>query len=484
MINYKEHIKLTGLYTFFAAFPAVLQLIVYPIIEGNDRLGAEDFGYLAVAEALLSFLVMFSLYGMSVTISRFYFDYKDNRRDYRRLVSTIFTGIILRSTILLAVVLIFADLFGTLFSAPALSDFRSYGHYLAIIAFNRTVIMVALSLYRTEKRVKMFVIISLLSGLARSAFQITGVLYFDMSFIGYLTGTAIGGGIASLSVIVYTYIKCGFSYSREINRHMGKYALPLFAADIVVWGILFVDRFMLMNDPEALGIYDNALKFAMGIQFISQGLAGYVQPELYRLYGRRGEESDAGIRSQSNLFMAENIVVIALLIIPVMLFITWFYETSLVASSGLLALVFSKYLLYAQFQIFLWPILYLKRSGIYLTVNLIVFSVVLLLNLLLVPYLSYYGSIAASITGGVIQVLAFYTIQQRLMPFPWNKTKLLYFPLSIIGLLVVTEAAKQILNLNSYLASGFFVAMIFFGLALIYRRELQGLARKYVVRKF
>ena len=482
MINYKEHIKLTGLYTFFAAFPAVLQLIVYPIIEGNDRLGAEDFGYLAIAEALLSFLVMFSLYGMSVTISRFYFDYKDNHRDYKRLVSTIFTGIILRSAVILAVVLIFADLFGTFFSAPALSDFRSYGHYLAIIAFNRTVIIVALSLYRTEKRVRMFVIISLLSGLARSTFQITGVLYFDMSFVGYLMGTAIGGGVASLSVIVYTYTKCGIKYSREINRHMGKYALPLFAADILVWGIVFIDRFMLINNPEALGIYDNALKFAMGIQFISQGLAGYVQPELYRLYGRRGEESDAGIRSQSNLFMAENIVVIALLIIPVMLFITWFYETSLVASAGLLALVFSKYLLYAQYQIFLWPILYLKRSGIYLTVNLIVFAVVLLLNLLLVPYFSYYGSIAASLTGGVIQVLSFYTIQNRLMPFSWNKTKLLYFPLGIIVLLVLMEAAKHIFNLDIFFASGIFVTMVFFGLTLIYRREIRDLMSKYVFR--
>jgi Na+-driven multidrug efflux pump len=120
MINVKEHFRLTGLYTFFAAFPAVLQLVVYPIIEGNDRLGAEDFGYLAVAEALLSFLVMFALYGMSVTISRFYFDVKDDPSKYKRLVSTIFTGVIIRSILIIGIVILFA-----ISSAPFLKHLPS-----------------------------------------------------------------------------------------------------------------------------------------------------------------------------------------------------------------------------------------------------------------------------------------------------------------------------------------------------------------------
>ncbi len=478
MINVKEHIRLTGLYTFFAAFPAVLQLVVYPVIEGSDRLGAEDFGYLAVAEALVSFLVMFSLYGMGITISRFYFDVKDHPGKYNRLVSTIFTGVLVRSVILFLLVILLADYFGTLFQAASLADFKRYGYLLAIIACNRTIIMVALSLYRNEKRVKMFVVVSLVSGIARSIMQIVGVLYFDMSFIGYLTGTAIGGGVAALVIVVYTYIRCGFHYRRDVIASLSKYAFPLFLADIVFWGILFVDRFMLLGNPEALGIYDNAMKFAIGIQFVSQGLGGYVQPEIYRHFSNEKERDEGAIKSLSNLFMAENIAVIAALILPVMLFITWFYETSLTLSAGLISLVFVRYVFYAQFQVFLWPILYLKRSGVYLMVNLLVLAVVLVMNLLLVPVYGYYGSIAAALAGGGVQVGAFYIIQQRMIPIHWNRTKVLWFPLGTVALLGVLEIAKLALNANMFFMSFVGVFSIFIGLTVMYRKELIRIGQK------
>lgn len=480
MVNFKEHFKLTALYTFFAAFPAVLQLVVYPVIEGNDRLGAEDFGYLAVAEALLSFLVMFALYGMAITISRYYFDVKDDPDKYRKLVSTIFTGVVIRGGFILLLVVVFADFFGGFFKEPALADFRQYGHYLAIIAFNRTVIMVALALYRNAKMVQMFVVVSLLSGLARSVFQVVGVLYFDLSFIGYLTGTAIGGGTAALVILIHTYARCGFHYSRSVTGSLTKYAFPLFMADIVVWGIMFFDRFLLVNDPESLGIYDNALKFAMGIQFVTQGLSGYVQPELYRMFNHKGERDDKGIRSQSNLFMAENIGIISILMLPVMVFIAWFYETSLVISAGLIPLVFARYILYAQYQIFLWPILFLKRTSAFLYVNLAVLVLVIALNLWLIPHYGYYGSILAALAGGLLQVGCFYLIQQRLMPFRWNMTKMIWFPLMFIAVMMILEWLKHHMSLDPFVAAGLLTTFSLVFLAVMYRKEFQSIAKKYL----
>jgi O-antigen/teichoic acid export membrane protein len=478
MVNFKEHFKLTALYTFFAAFPAVLQLVVYPVIEGNDRLGAEDFGYLAMAEALLSFLVMFALYGMAITISRYYFEVKDHPEKYRTLVSTIFTGVLIRGVLLLGLVLVFADFFGSFFNAPALADFRQYGHYLAIIALNRTIIMVALALYRNAKMVQIFVIVSLLSGLARSVFQVVGVLYFDLSFIGYLEGTAIGGGIAALVILIHTYSKCGVQYSFSAARSLNRYALPLFVTDILTWGVVFFDRFLLMDDTIALGIYDNAIKFAIGVQFISQGLTGYVQPELYRMFNKGGSHDVHGIRSQSNLFMAENVLVIILMLLPLMAFIHYFYETELIRSAGILPIVLSKYVLYAQYQIFLWPVLFIKRSDTVLYVNILVLIVVVGVNLLLVPVWGYYGAITASIIGGMIQVFLFRMIQSRLYPISWNLTKVFYFPLGVVMLMVVLELLKLFAGLHELASPIILVVLVTISMGLMYYREI-----KYLIRK-
>ncbi len=480
MVNFKEHLKLTGLYTFFAAFPALLQLVVYPVIEGNDRLNAEQFGYLAIAEAVLSFLVMYILYGMAITISRYYFDVKDDRQKYKKLVSTIFTGILLRGLILLAGILLAAPYVTGLFGTEALDNIGEYGHYLVIIAFSRTVMMVALALYRNEKRIKMFVIASLLAGIARSLFQMIGVLWFDMSFVGYLAGTALGSGLVALFVIILVYAECGFHYSRDVRRSLSGYAFPLFLTDLVVWGFLFVDRFFLLNNPDALGIYDNALKFAMGVQFISQGLASSVQPELFRLFGENSEESRLNIKTQSNLFIAENIVSIAGLLIPVMLFITLFYETSLVLSASLLPILFVRFILYAQYQVFLWPLLYLKRSSVFLYVSLAAFLLVLLINYLLVPLYGYYGAVIASIAGYGLQVAGFHYFQHKWMPIAWNRVKVLWFPLGIVVLAVVLELIKIWLGMHPFLAASILVVAAFAGLLGIYRREFKGMVKKYL----
>jgi O-antigen/teichoic acid export membrane protein len=339
--------------------------------------------------------------------------------------------------------------------------------------------MVALTLYRNEKRVRMFIVVSLVSGIARSIMQVVGVLYFDMSFVGYLTGTAIGGGVAAVTILVYTYLRCGFQYRRDVISTLSKYAFPLFLADIVFWGILFIDRFLLLNNPEALGIYDNAMKFAIGIQFVSQGLGGYIQPELYRHFSNGKERDEGAIKSLSNLFMAENIAVITALILPVMLFITWFYETSLTISAGLIGVVFVRYVFLAQFQIFLWPILYMKRSDIYLYVNLVVLGVVLTANVFLVPVYGYYGAIFAAMAGGAVQVIGFSIFQNRMMPIGWNRVKVLWFPFFVTGLFVAGEVIKLWFNLNMFAVTACLVTLVFFGLVLLYRHEAIRLFRKY-----
>jgi O-antigen/teichoic acid export membrane protein len=111
MINfYKDHFKLTTVYTFFAAFPALLQLIVYPVIEGEKKLGAIDFGYLAITEAIISIIFIICTFGMGSGITRFFYDFKDSREKYNRLVSTVISGILGRGMLLMGIVLILAPL--------------------------------------------------------------------------------------------------------------------------------------------------------------------------------------------------------------------------------------------------------------------------------------------------------------------------------------------------------------------------------------
>ncbi len=482
MINLKEHIKLTGVYTFFAAFPAILQLIVYPVIEGQDRLGAEDFGYLAVTEAILSFIVIFCLSGMAITIARYYYDYWDNSQGYSKLVSTIFSGVILRAGAVFVLLIVFSPFIGTLFPDGPLQNFDKYGIFLGIIAFNRSVISIALSLYRSEKSVRNFIAVSLISGIFRSIFQIIGVLYYDLSFIGYLTGTAIGGGVANLIILGYTFIKNGLHFSAAIRKQLRSFAISLTLTDFMYWGIMFFDRFMLLKNPSQLGIYDNAMKFAAGVLFITHGLAGSVQPELFRFFKSGIKENEKDIKTLSNIFIAENILAVGVFAPPLMIFISVFYETELLISAGLLMIILVKYILNAQFQIFSWPLLYNKNSRLYFLLNLIAFLVLIALNFLLVPSLGYYGSVISFLSAGFIQVIAFYLAQKRIIPIPWNLNKVMFFPISVVIIASAMEYIKLYFQLNAIVCTIIVVLYIFLGLFLLFRKDLLEVMKKLTHR--
>lgn len=472
MINLREHFKLSAIYTIFAVFPALLQLIVLPLIEGEARLGATDFGYLAITEVIISLVFLICTFGMGGGIARFYYDYKDDKEGYNNLVSSILNGIIGRGLLLMGIVLVAGQFVGRLFPVAPLQDFHEYGHVLVIAGFNRSVIATLLVLYRNEKRLRAFIVVSLSSAILRSAFQLGGVFLYDLSFLGYIYGTATGGAIVSFSLAVYTYFKCGFHYKRSILKALNQFAGPLFITEFLYWGLLFSDRFFLLNSPDQLGIYDNALKFAVGIQMILQGLTGAAQPEIFRYLKEGSIKRSSDIRTLCNLYIAEATGLIALLILPVMVFISLFYETELTLSSGLIGIIFIRFILRAQYQIFSWPLLYRKKTTLFIFINITVLAINLGINWLITPVIGYYGAIIAFLVAYTVQIAGLKILQNRLAPISYNNIKTFYFPLGIVFFAALLELVKVKVSGEPFLFSSILVSVIFTGLFFIYRGEL------------
>lgn len=472
MVNYKEYFKLSFLYTVVAAFPNVLQLIVYPIIEGKNKLTAFDFGHLAITEAITTFAFIVILFSMGSGISRFYYDYKHSKEGYNKLVSTTYNGILVRGALLLGLCLIISPFVGNLFSDIALQDFGRYGFALVITGINRSIITAAVSLYRNEKRVSSFILVNVASGIFRSLFQVGGIFLFEMSFVGYVYGTAVGGSMVSLAILAYSWHKHGLHFTKSIRTEIYKFASPLFQYELISWGLGFADRFFLMDSPLKLGIYDNAMKFALGIQLVIQGLTSATQPEIFELMHKGLKENMQSIKSLSNMFIMQAIAIIALAIIPVMIFISVFYETDLRLSATLISIVFIRYILRAQYQVFSIPLLFNKKTKVFSIINTAILVLNIGLNWLLIPILSIYGAIVALLFSFSVQVIAIHFVQQRYIPIAWNYKKVLVYPLSIILFSALVETLKVWFNINPYLAAALIVAYIFVGMWLLYKTEL------------
>jgi O-antigen/teichoic acid export membrane protein len=356
---------------------------------------------------------------------------------------------------------------------PALQNFSEYGPSLVLAGLNRSLLATLLALYRNEKRLRFFIMISFIAGILRSGFQLTGVLYYDLSFLGYVHGTAVGGSVISLGLIVYSYYRCGFHYNKSILKNLSSFVRPLFFTDLLLWGLLFADRFFLLRNPADLGIYDNAMKFAIGVQLIIQGLINATQPEIFRYLKEGIKVRSSEIKTLTNLFLAESIGITVITIIPVMLFITLFYETALNQSAGLITIIFVRFILTSQYQVFAMPLIYAKKTRIFFYLNSFVLFLSLGINWLLTPVLGYYGAIIAFFSANIIQVILFSIMQQKYTPINWNKNKVLYFPIAVVFTAILLEITKLVFGADPFLTASFFVLFAFGGLAFLYKTELK-----------
>lgn len=476
-IDNKEFFKLSFLYTAVAAFPPLLNLFVRPLIEGDGKLAPADFSQIEITETIISLAFIIALFSMGNAISRFYYDHVENRKDYNKLVSGVFNSILFRGLILFIVTFIFRNYIGKLFTQPELQDFSKYGFTAILIGLFRAINMTAFALYRNEKKVRLYLIFGFLLGLLRAVFQLIGVFYYDMSFIGYVYGSAIGSGIISISVLVYTYYHSGFHYDRKILKPANKFALPLFEYALVAWGINFADRYFLEATPVTLGIYAQALLLGRGIEIILQGFQGASQPEMFRMMKDGMDKNLNEIKKLSHLLMAQSQLLIAAAIIPAM-FYCLIFKTDLKLAAGFIAIVFIRYILRTQYIIFSYPVYFEKKTKIFLYLNLVVLIINLLLLYFLIPVLGAYGAVAAILISQVIQVLGIYFYQKKIVSISWNLNKLLVFPLVIIAVTVLTEITKLQFGFDPFISAAIVVFVILASLTILYKKELQKLLMK------
>jgi O-antigen/teichoic acid export membrane protein len=474
-LNVKEHLKLSLVYSGVAAVPPVLQVLIQPVIEGNERLNAMDFSQIGIAEMVTSLAFTITLFSMGNAISRFLYDVEDNRESYNSMVSSVFNSILLRGLILLTVAFFLQSYIGNIFSQEGLRNFGSFGFAAIITGINRSIITTAAALYRNEKRVRAFIIVNIANAIVRTAFQLIGLFYFEMSFIGYVYGSAIGSSFVSAGVILVTYRRSGIRYNRGILSEMNRFAWPLVQYGVLAWGLNFADKYFMERFPSDLGIYFTAVNFALGMQIIIQGLQAATQPEIFRYMKEGTLKHEEEIRSLSNMLMAQSQLIIAMAILPVMVYLTLFYETDVRLASSFIVLIFIRYLPRTQYVIFSFVLYYEKKTKFFLYLNIVSLLVNILLNLILIPRFLIYGAVISIMTADIIQVIGAYLYARRIRPFNWNLGKLLYSPLICMGLILLLEISKHTLGLGQYTSAILSVLILISSLVILYRRDIKRL---------
>lgn len=478
MQNKFSYLKLSLLYSSLAALPPVIQLFTQPIIEGVDKLSAADFSRIGIAEQVTTFAFTIVLFSMSSALVRFYYDNTENKQNYNKLVSGTLLSILFRGFLVLFVAFIFRNFIGNLFTQPELQDFSSYGFAAIIIGINRSIFITATALFRNEKRIKAFVAINIALAIVRSGFQVGGVLFWNMSFIGYVYGTCIGGSIISVIILAKVFKQTGLLYDRQFMKPLYSFALPLFQYSIISWALYFVDKYLMESNPIKLGIYITVMNFAYGLQLIIQGVQAATQPEIFQYLKEGAEKRSAEIRTLGNMLIAQTQIIVALAILPTIAYFYLFFETEVQQAATYVGIIFIRFIPRSQYFIFSSRVIFEKKTHILLYVNTLCLVIAITLNYLLIPLLNIYGAIIAVLVSELILMLGLYIYSAKTLPFNWNLNKTLYIPIVSILIISVIEAAKNFFSLSIFLSGALTTFILLFGVTISYRHELQILIKK------
>ncbi|MEY3597961.1 MAG: hypothetical protein RL521_383 [Bacteroidota bacterium] len=478
-MNKLGYFKLSVLYSALAALPPVLQLLVQPLIEGNGRLNAIDFSQIGIAEQITALAFTLVLFSMSAALTRFYYDVEEDQEKYNKMVSGTLLSILFRGAILLVIAFVLQDIIGQIFSQPALQDFATYGWIAIGIGINRAIYMSATALYRNEKKIGAFVSANVALALLRSAFQVIAVLYWDMSFIGYLYGSLIGSSIVSLVILVYSFKKCGWQYDRAFMKPMYEFAHPLFQYALVSWALYFVDKYFLETSPKTLGIYITAMNFANGLQLIIQGVQAATQPEVFRYFKLGVKENMASIRSLGNMLIVQTQLLLILAILPIIFYIDFSFETEIKEAASFVAIILIRFIPRAQYFVFSFILFYEKKTKVLSYLNLLNLIVAIVLNYLLIPILGIYGVIVAVLVAECILAWGVAYYANRHFKMDWNWMKVMVIPTLVMIGVIALELIKVKFSIPTFTMGLLSTLLMVIGIAVAYRAEFS----KVVFRK-
>lgn len=421
------------LYAFMNVGTKLIAFIMLPIYTSFLPDPAQ-YGVLDYLDRITSMLTFVVIFGTDSALAFYYFDTEDKKKrlDYVRSVMTF------RLMIVVITALVFL-IGGQWLSSLILDDPKLY--YLLYIAIGvlalDTVIALILTVLRYDfftKRVVFFTVLKMLL-----------IAILSYGFLKFVTPTVDGimyGRIISVAIVVILLIKpalkyARFTFNKKLLKEILAYAAPLVPASLAFWVIVNANVFFLkeFTSFREVGIYGTAIKFATLITLLTSGVQMAWRPFSMSLKDKK----DSPILFAKLYYAILLVGTIGVLFVAT--FMPWIIH--LLSDSYHEAYKYVAILSAVTFLNFFYMII---SVGIFFTKQTKIISyafgmaavINIILNLLLIPTFSIWGSVTAYLISYLIAITYIFFKSQKLYHVPVSFGKMTFlFISSLIAVMAI-----------------------------------------------
>jgi O-antigen/teichoic acid export membrane protein len=388
------------LYTLGSMMTPLIGFIMLPVY--TNYFTPSEYGIMTTIQTLMGMMQLILLLSLHGAITRFFYDFLNEPEKQREYLGSIFTFVILFSSMLSALLIsIRAPLGNILFEQIPVDP---YFVYLVGLSWASSLSALSMALFRAQEKAGTFITINIIKAV------------FISSITAYLIiGKGLGPDSALLIQLLVTLVIAGLMLGMQrkylkftINLSYVKqsllFSLPLLPHVASGWIISSSDRIILEKfiDISDLGVYALAVQVSMVLALFYTSVNNALVPR-YTTLRKEGKEEKA----EKLLKMFGIIVTIfGVLSIPLaMLAIKFFTSNEYAAALMLTPLLLLGQIIKGYYFIPVAKLFYVKKTNAIASSSTLAAVISILVNLLAIPIIGIYGAIVSAIISEVFRYL-------------------------------------------------------------------------------
>ncbi len=441
---YKNLFKQTAIYGLATVLPRMLSFLLVKLYTG--KLPTADFGEVSM---LMSYMVFFNVilsYGMETAFFRFY----NSEKDKQNVIATSTISIFWSTIFFLFGALIFRDSL----AAYANVDVQYIIYSIWILALDALVIIPFSKLRANQRPMKyaaikignvminlilnIFFLVYLPQLAAANPHSFMDNLYVEHSEIGYIFIANLLASLLTLVVLSPNYFNLDRKFDKLLWKKMMQYGLPILVAGIAFAVNEHLDKILLGNllpdniAKSEVGIYSACYKLGLFMVLFATAFRLGIEPFFFSHSTSENAPQTYAVITKYFVILGSLILLGVIVFADVLKFLLLDNESYWAAMKVVPLIILANFCLGIYNNLSVWYKLTDKTHiGAYISIAGAI--VTLVLNYLLIPKYSYYGSAIATIAAYGSMMVISYVLGNKYYPIPYDMEKIGgYLGLSIL----------------------------------------------------
>lgn len=441
---YKNLFKQTAIYGLATVVPRMLSFILVRLY--TDLLPAEEYGRVSVIFVYIIFFNVVLAYGMETSFFRFY----NTEENKSSVVQTSMVSIFWTTISFLVLALLFRNTVSTFLEI----DVQYITYVIWVLALDALVI-IPFSKLRANQRplfyaavkignvvinlgLNLFFLLLLPKIALSNPTSFISSFYFENFEIGYIFISNIAASLVTFLLLIPNYFQIKWKFDFSLWKRMMKYGFPILIAGIAFAINDQIDKlllnYLLPADvaEEQVGIYAACYKLGLFMVLFRTAYTLGIEPFFFsHASNENAKETYATITKYFVILgslMTLGVIVFADVLKLIMIPNSEYWN----AMSVVPLIILANFFLGIYTNLSVWYKL-TNQTHIGAYISIVGAIITLVLNYLLIPIISYYGSAIATIAAYGTMMLISYILGNKYYPIPYDMKKIAaYLGISIV----------------------------------------------------